>query len=457
MSSFRPTVGYVYNAVCPVCFSTLEFKCESLYKSRVICSQCNSVVDLRTLTAVDLAQEGPEVALSDPVLYASGVEVNVSCAPGGTAVDQVAALMKETEEGLQIPSKISVETTHAVKEERAVALTQKLWPLFFVTYTLEFFLFGRAKPYCKIGHVRVYRKKIPFLGYRFIPAPRTTTSYSTLSVIIGFFFICACFSVGRCEQAYIQSLIPLLFVLMIILYVDMYLVAYSDPGYILPGYISGDENAGSQILDRDTIFNHKNDQTIVMSIENDKKESKWKTINGTPMERKWCSQCRFYRPVRAAHCYQCGLCVSVHDHHCVVTGGCVGRRNILFFTWFVTEGCCAAFLAGLVTFLCLYYHAEYFGFGLYWFLMIFNVTFCWTLTGFAVSLCLGLWYDMMVDTTTRERLTNTYISKKNPFQKRWYQNFHFYFIGKKHEPTIFREEVMSLVASADNKGPSSLV
>lgn len=454
---FSPTPKATYNTVCPSCFNPIQFVCETLYNPYTTCNFCHVTIDLQNVSVAPsgLVESGANSS-GKPIEYSDEVELMAGCAgSGGSALDQVTDVLLKAQNDLNLPTIMSEESGNAVREERVVSIHQKLWPLFFVTYIVEFFLFGRNQRFTRIGHIRVYRKKIPFLGYRYIPAPRTSTSYSSLSIIVFFFFLCACYAVHKCQDQHIRKWLYFLFPMMLILYTNMLIVTYSDPGFILPGYISGDTNAGPRVLDRAAILVHQQ-ESVVSSIENDKKESQWEQINDVPMERKWCAQCKHFRPVRAAHCYQCGLCVAVHDHHCVVTGGCVGERNILFFTFFVTQGFCAAGLAGFVTFMCLIAHPSSFSLDAYIFLILFDVLFCWFLTLMAISLACGLWYDLFVNTTTRERLTNVYQFKRNPFSLRWYTNICNVF-KKKREMSIFREEIVSLVAGANDKGAAVLL
>eukprot|EP00796_Vickermania_ingenoplastis_P008240 gene8240-5761_t len=449
-----PTVGNFYNLVCPSCFTTLQFKCENVYQPRIKCDSCATVIDLRDASVVE-GVASPSEVLPQPVVYSPEVELDVRCSGGGSALEQVAAVMQETTERNALPAAVSIETTTAATEERAVALSQKLSFLHFVTHTIEFFLFG-TKPYCKIGHIRVFRKKIPFLGYRYIPVPRTSTSYSAISSIVFYLFLTCWYAVRTCDQAWLYPYLHLLAVLVFVFFVDVLVVAYTDPGFILPGYLSGDENGGNQILDRDAVYQYSESKNILQAIDKDKRDSKWQVINGVSMERKWCSQCKMYRPVRAAHCYQCGLCVQVHDHHCVVTGGCVGRRNILFFAYFVTEGHMTACLGAVVTSLSLYYHGESFSALQYWFLVLGGICVELVLIVITLNLAGTLWYNMFMEVTTRERLQNVYFSKKNPFQRQWYKNIVFNVFKKKHEPSIFREEVMSLWAAASSEKKNAM-
>jgi len=73
---------------------------------------------------------------------------------------------------------------------------------------------------------------------------------------------------------------------------------------------------------------------------------------------KWCRTCRIYRPPRSKHCPVCDNCVEKFDHHCPWVGNCIGRRNYVFFQWFIHTsflGICAGFVLSYIH-LSLYAH-----------------------------------------------------------------------------------------------------
>jgi len=57
--------------------------------------------------------------------------------------------------------------------------------------------------------------------------------------------------------------------------------------------------------------------------------------------RRWCEDCKVFKPERTFHCTRCGLCVVKRDHHCDFTNQCVGYNNhkaFLLFLVFATLG-----------------------------------------------------------------------------------------------------------------------
>ena len=50
---------------------------------------------------------------------------------------------------------------------------------------------------------------------------------------------------------------------------------------------------------------------------------------------KICFSCMIMRPKRAVHCRECDVCVESFDHHCPFISNCVGKRNYVYFWFFV--------------------------------------------------------------------------------------------------------------------------
>ena len=53
------------------------------------------------------------------------------------------------------------------------------------------------------------------------------------------------------------------------------------------------------------------------------------------MRLKFCFSCMIFRPKRSIHCRTCNVCVEMFDHHCPFISNCIGKRNYVFFWWFI--------------------------------------------------------------------------------------------------------------------------
>ncbi|CAD8136518.1 unnamed protein product [Paramecium pentaurelia] len=158
-------------------------------------------------------------------------------------------------------------------------------------------------------------------------------------------------------------------------------------------------------------------------------DSKMFIINAHQFKLKYCSTCAIYRPARASHCPSCDNCVVRFDHHCPWIGQCIGRRNYVYFYFFIMS---VSFMLIFVFGTCVSYiveeskkRAEY---------MDTSDAISETITQNPVSIILviysfgfscfvvGLWlfhtYLVITNMTTNEYLKKHWIvESKNPFRR----------------------------------------
>ena len=53
------------------------------------------------------------------------------------------------------------------------------------------------------------------------------------------------------------------------------------------------------------------------------------------MIQRSCKICSIKRPKKCQHCYFCDNCVEEFDHHCQYISNCVGKRNKIYFVFFI--------------------------------------------------------------------------------------------------------------------------
>ncbi|KAL7699534.1 palmitoyl acyltransferase 4 [Lotmaria passim] len=445
LSTHRPVKGTTYAVVCPLCFNPMDFECVSENMYGVRCNVCGAMIDLRhpaeTLADDDTGVYDAAARPSEPVYYAGDVEAST----GLSASAQVNRLVTnlEAEKRKVMPTHMTGETRQAFSAQRNQALAEKFSFFYPVTYAIEYLVFGN-KPYAKLGHVRLFRKKIPFYGHVVFCAPRTTTSYAapstfTLTVFILYNWFCSHMALD-----WMPCYLYIEWVLVFFFYVLMFRLAYSDPGYVKPGYMEDAVDDHEQQNGKGSA-GVKGDMTL-RDIENNQRDSIWEGVDGVPMERKWCSTCSMHRPVRAAHCYICGLCCYDHDHHCTVVGVCVGRRRLEMFTAFVTVAATACLLPTLVVLYALYTHSELITTTLQMlacaFLVIPVSLFAALLSITAVS----MWLSCAQEASTRERIQRVYAQKRNPFDRGVLKNLYYHLVQRRVAPSIFDDEFIKKCA-----------
>ncbi|KAG5474434.1 hypothetical protein LSCM1_03216 [Leishmania martiniquensis] len=441
LSTHRPVRGVTYGVVCPVCCNPMDFECtsERMYGAR--CPTCHAMVDLRnpaeTLPDADTGVYEGDAQSHPGVQYSAEVEPST----GMSASAQVNRLVSsvEAEKRKCMPTKMTGETTQAFSAQRQQALSETFSFFFPLTHAIEYVFLGR-KPYAKIGHVRIFRKRIPFYGHVHICAPRTTTAYAAPCVVTLAFFMVYTLFYAHMDLEWMEVYYTLELLLVFLFYALLFRLAYNDPGYVKPGYMD-DEGGDTAAAARSAA----EDMTL-RDIERNQRESLWENVNGVPMERKWCSTCNMHRPVRAAHCYICGLCCYDHDHHCSVLGICVGRRRIEMFFTFVLVAAMACTVPTLVTICAVWEHTEAIT-------TISQMIACFLLTVplgilsiVLIMTAISMFRSIAQELSTRERLQHVYAQKRNPFDRGLFKNLYYHLVQRRVSESLFDEEFVKKCA-----------
>ncbi|ORC87089.1 S-acyltransferase [Trypanosoma theileri] len=488
MSAVRiPVIGRVYRVLCPVCSNEVFFDCRSTAVYGIQCHVCQTLIDLRDPSAPLLPNDpgvltdprnGENTVCYSPEVLESGVGSNsnghssnsnnnyngssntVAVPVGGSAKAQLSAVIASAveEQKKEMPTTMTGETTQAFSARRMQLFSERMSFLYPIVHVIEYIVFG-TKPTATIGCVRIFRKYIPCVGNVNIPVPKTSVSYSFPLFAALVLYVVFTYDTYTLDNAWLWHMHIYVTLLLIFFVVVMVNTVYTDPGFIRPAYLD-DQNDYH-------IGNNKNDyhrnagkQLTLKDIELRQRESKWETVNGEQVERKWCSTCELYRPPRAAHCYLCGLCVSEHDHHCSVIGVCVGMRNLRKFMLFVLSTVALPFFPAVVLSTAMYSNSEIFSTKQYVFSMILVIVM------FAIScstffLCLSLITGIMGGATTRERLQGVYDNRRNPYDYGLCRNL-FEMLLRRNNPTLFDDDFVRLCAvevdkkdlhDLKNKGP----
>lgn len=204
----------------------------------------------------------------------------------------------------------------------------------------------------------------------------------------------------------------------------MALTAAVDPGYLVPALPSPSESPAEFRCSRST------------------------EVRGVAVEQKWCRECNFLRPLRAAHCYTCGLCVEELDHHCDVLGVCVGRRNIRFFALFLVSFCVAFEHAVVVWFTLVRAARGFFTFVALIFPAVLLLPVAIGVHGMAFFLLM----NAAKNATLRERIRRTWMNVGNPFSDGCLRNCGRFWCSPLGSPPITEEWCLANCSSATPKG-----
>ncbi|KEG15356.1 S-acyltransferase [Trypanosoma grayi] len=428
MSGVRiPVVGRTYNVLCPICSSNVSFDCRGTSVYGIQCHICHTVVDLRNPSVPlppndtgELPDNGGN-SICSPVRYSPEVEES----GGFSATAQLSMVIASAveEQNKEMPTTMNGETSQAFSARRMQAMSERFSFLYPLVYALEFIVFG-TKPAARIGHVRVFQKRLPFVGVVNVPVPKTSPSYSMPLTVFILLFSGTTWYARSVDDEWMWHMHAYVSVLAVLFLLLMPMSVYTDPGFVRPAYL----------LHRD---GHAGELTL-KDIELQHRESLWETVDGEQVERKWCSTCEMHRPPRAAHCYLCGLCVLEHDHHCSVIGACVGRRNLLVFYAFVAASSALALVAGGSMAVSLYNSGDALGWWSYVFSVLLDAILILT-GGSTAGLLVSLTVSLITNATTRERLQNVFADRRNPFDRGVLRNMCNLF-SRRDAPSLFNDD-----------------
>ncbi|ESL06109.1 hypothetical protein TRSC58_06222 [Trypanosoma rangeli SC58] len=425
-----PVVGRAYTVLCPICSNNVTFDCLSNSVYGIQCHVCHAVIDLRN-PSVPLLSNDPGVLADQSeggVCFSPEVEESGGC----SATTQLSMLIANVAEQHQkeMPTTMSGETRQAFSARRIQAFSEKFSFLYPLVHAFEYIVFG-TKPIARIGNVRIFRKQLPCCRPMNIPVPKTSVSYSVVLSIIVILFTALVLCVRILDDEWLWQMLRYEGFCIVLCVAMMLCCVYTDPGFVRPAYLESSDNCTGELTLKD--------------IEAKQRESQWESVDGQLVERKWCSTCEIYRPMRAAHCYLCGLCVQEHDHHCSVIGVCVGRRNVRCFLLFLITAVFMSLFPGVCLLLELYDTASS--------LPLLQLGTCFTLALVLLLLfvsvtfvCFSVAYALAIEQTTRERLHDVYVGRKNPFHRGVLRNM-IWHVCQSTPPSLFDDDFVRLRAA----------
>nr|CCC95477.1 unnamed protein product [Trypanosoma congolense IL3000] len=464
MSEFRlPVVGRPYCVLCPECHNVVSFNCTSTNVYGIRCYLCHTFIDLRN-PSVPLPHGDDGIVSQNAFAGVRGSAVRYSVeveeSNGSSATAQVAVLMDSfaKERDVLMPKALGSEVSEVFSARRIQAFADKYWFLHPLVHGIEYIFFG-SHPVAKIGNVSIFRPWLPVIGSFNVPVVKTTTSYavvlSLLIVTMG----------GLTYYAYILGDQRLSFNMEVVIFlcllfcISLWRVAYSDPGYVRPAYLSASGPFTADPPLREAEEGQRG------------RESLWEVVDGERVERRWCATCEIYRPLRAAHCYFCGLCVDEQDHHCGVIGVCIGRRNIGAFLLVVLTGVVVAGATEMTVVMAVYgcvfdgavraagtdrrdkknceaLGVQFYAFAI--FCLIAGAIFFIANIVLFVSTVSGV----LMGITTRENLKGIYANGRNPFDKGPLQNLRL-FLTRGKPSSIINNELVAACADQAKKGDTT--
>ena len=158
---------------------------------------------------------------------------------------------------------------------------------------------------------------------------------------------------------------------------------------------------------------------------------------------KICYTCKIVRPFRSSHCNECDNCIIRLDHHCPWMGSCIGKRNYIFFYFFLIFLNLNNFFILFISSFSIYDKFNTIDEKtniklLYCLPSLFTILYLLVLSFFSIRLLLIHTILILKNITTKEQIRKLVHSKiGNPYNRGKCNNCIEFFCRRKREPSLY--------------------